>query len=129
MTGSTAAGVSCGMPRHVRVGYTLIELVIALLVFTVGGLGLVATSAVIGRELSANASRERAGRIAATRLEILAAECRGATGGRETIGGIESEWSVGSAGSSQVSLLELVTYATRRGNRTDAYRLMLPCRP
>ena len=52
-------------------GYTLIEIVVALLLFTVGGLALVATSAVIGRELNANATRERAGRIAATRLEIL----------------------------------------------------------
>ena len=115
------------MLKHLRVGYTLIELVVALLVFTVGGLGLVATSAVIGRELRANAIRERAGRTAATRLEILAAACRGAAGGRETIGGIESEWSVGFPDSARVSLRESVTYQTRRGARTDVYQATLPC--
>ena len=110
-----------------RGGYTLIELIVALLVFTVGGLGLVATSAVIGRELLANGVRERAGRIAASRLEILAAECRAATAGGETVGGISSEWSLGFPDSSHVSLLESVTYPTRRGRRTDVYRATLPC--
>lgn len=112
-----------------RAGYTLIELIVALLVFTVGVLGLVATSAVIGRELGANAVRERAGRIAATRLEVLAAQCRGATAGGETITGIRSEWSVDPSDSSRVSLIESVTYPTRRGGRTDIYRAVLPCAP
>ena len=112
-----------------RAGYTLIELIVALFVFTVGGLGLVATSAVIGRELLANAVRERAGRIAASRLEILAAECRAATAGGETVGGISSEWSLGFPDSSRVSLIESVTYPTRRGRRTDVYRATLPCGP
>lgn len=112
-----------------RAGYTLIELIVALFVFTVGGLGLVATSAIIGRELSANATRERAGRIAATRLEMLAAQCRSAAAGRETVGGIRSEWSVGFADSSRVSLLESVSFQTRRGGRTDIYRVLLRCPP
>lgn len=112
-----------------RIGYTLIEVVVALLLFTVGGLALVATSAVVGRDLDANATRERAGRIAATRLEILGAACRGAAAGREITGRIESEWSVGFPDSSRVSLLESVTYPTRRGRRTDVYRVTLACRP
>ena len=114
---------------HCRDGYTLLELIVALLVFTVGGLGLVATSAVIGRELLANAVRERAGRIAASRLEVLAAQCRTATAGRETLGGIRSDWSVSFPDPSHVSLLESVTYPTRRGGRTDIYGAMLPCGP
>ena len=112
-----------------RIGYTLIEIVVAILLFTVGGLALAATSAVVGRELNANASRERAGRIAANRLEQLRAECRSATGGRALIGRIESEWSVGFPDSSHVSLRESITYPTAKGVRTDVYRTTLPCRP
>jgi prepilin-type N-terminal cleavage/methylation domain-containing protein len=112
-----------------RPGYSLIELIVAILVFSVGGLGLVATSAVVGRELSANAARERAGRIAVTRLEILTVQCRVAMAGRETITGIRSEWSVGFPDSSRVSLVESVTYPSRRGGRTDIYRAVLPCPP
>jgi prepilin-type N-terminal cleavage/methylation domain-containing protein len=117
------------MPRRLPAGYTLIEIVVAMLLFTVGALALVATSALIGSELSANAIRERAGRIAETRLEILGAACRGATEGREVLGRIESEWSVGFADSGRVSLVESITYPTRRGGRTDSYRVTLPCPP
>jgi hypothetical protein len=115
------------MPLSLRVGYTLIEIVVALFLFAVGGLAVVATSAVVGLELAANAIRERAGRIAASRLEVLGAECHSARSGSESIGRIESEWSVGFPDSSRVSLVESVTFPTRRGNRTDRYRLTLPC--
>ena len=116
------------MPARLHKGYTLIEIVVALLLFTVGGLALVATSAVIGRELNATAIRERAGRLAGSRLEILAAGCRVATAGREVRGGIESEWAVGSRDSLHVSLLESIVYPIRGGSRTDSYHLTVQCR-
>ena len=110
-----------------RVGYTLVEIVVALLLFSVGGLAMVSTSAVVGRELSANASRERAGRIAATRLEMLRATCRSARAGSEELGRIRSEWSVGRPDSSKLSVVESITYPTKQGTRTDIYRVTLPC--
>ena len=116
------------MPPRLHKGYTLIEIVVALLLFTVGGLALVATSAVIGRELNANAIRERAGRIAGSRLEILAAGCRVATAGREVRGGIESEWTAAFPDSGRVSLLESIVYPIPGGSRTDSYRLTVQCR-
>ena len=117
------------MPRPSSAGYTLVEIVVALLLFTVGALALVATSAVVGRELSANAIRERAGRMAESRLEILGAGCRGATAGREAHGAIRSDWSVEFPDSAHASLLELIDYPTRRGTRTDSYRVSIPCPP
>lgn len=117
------------MKTCLRIGYTLIEILVALFLFTAGGLALVGTSAVIGRELNENATRERAERTAASRLEILAAGCRTASGGRETLGRIESEWSVSYPDSSHVSLLESITYPTRQGARSNLYRTTLPCRP
>jgi prepilin-type N-terminal cleavage/methylation domain-containing protein len=112
-----------------RAGYTLIEIVVAIFLFSVGGLALAATSAVVGRELNANAIREQAGRMAASRLEMLRAGCRSASGGREMMGRIESRWSVGFPDSSHVNLLESITYPTQRGARTDIYRVKLPCLP
>jgi Tfp pilus assembly protein PilV len=117
------------MRACLRIGHTLIEIVVAIFLFSLGGLALVATSALIGSELSANASRERAGRIAASRLEVLRAGCRSASGGREAFGRIESAWSVGFPDSSHVSLLESITYPTQRGARTDLYRATVLCRP
>jgi prepilin-type N-terminal cleavage/methylation domain-containing protein len=117
------------MRIYSRIGYTLIEIVVALSLFSVGGLALVGTSAVVGRELIANATRERAGRSAAARLEKLRAACQSASGGREDFGMIHSEWSVGSPDSSRVSLVEAVTYPTKLGKRTDIYRVTVPCPP
>ncbi len=117
------------MRIRVRTGYTLIEIVVAIFLFSVGGLALVATSAIVGRELSVNAAREGAGRIAATRVEILRAGCRTASSGSEKVGRIESEWSVGLSDSSHLSLLESVTYPARQGAHTDIYRATLPCPP
>ena len=115
------------MPARLYSGYTLVEVVVAVMLFTVGALALVATSAVIGRELNANAIRERAGRMAGTRIEMLGAGCRGATGGHEASGGIESTWSADFRDSAHVTVLESVIYPTRRGSRTDTYRVTIPC--
>ena len=117
------------MRTSLRSGYTLIEIVVAIFLFSVGGLALVATSAIVSREMNANATRERAGRIAATRLETLRAGCRGAISGRERIGRIESEWSVGLSDSSRLRVMESITYPTRQGLRTDVYRAAMPCAP
>lgn len=113
--------------RPARNGYTLIETIVAVLLFTLGGLALASTSAVIGRGLTADAIRERASRIAASRLEIISAECRTATSGREAFQQIDSEWSVSFADPSRVSVVESVSYVTGKGRRTEFYRALLPC--
>lgn len=115
------------MRIYARIGYTLIEVVVALLVFTVGCLALAATGAVVARNLNANATRERAGRTAASRLEILGAGCRGAASGRETFEQIESEWLVALVDSARLSVTESVSYPTPGGRRTDLIRAVLPC--
>ena len=115
------------MRNALAAGYTLIETVVALLLFTVGGLATVSTSALIGRQMNSNAIRERAGRMAASRLEILGAECRVAASGRETFQQIESEWTVVPFDSARVSVVESVSYPTTRGRRTDLFRAVLPC--
>ena len=114
--------------RKARIaGYTLIETIVALLLLTIGGLALVTTSALIGRAMNTNAARERAGRVAASRLEILGAACRSAVGGHETLQQVESEWSVAPFDSARLSVVESVSYPTANGRRTDMFRVVLPC--
>jgi prepilin-type N-terminal cleavage/methylation domain-containing protein len=73
-------------------GYTLIEVIVALMVFTVGALGLAASSGVVARAMGTNARRELAARIAVSRIETIASQCATAASGRETMLQIESEW-------------------------------------
>jgi type II secretory pathway component PulJ len=108
-------------------GYTLIETIVALLLFTIGGLALVTTSALVVREMNTNAVRERAGRMAASRLEILGAGCRRAADGHETFQQIESEWSVAFLDSARLSVVESISFPAPGGRRTDLIRAVLPC--
>jgi Tfp pilus assembly protein PilV len=108
-------------------GYTLIETIVALLLFTIGGLALVATSALLGREMNTNSVREQAGRMATSRLEKLGAGCRGAASGRESFNQVESEWSVAFLDSTRLSIVETTSYPTAQGRRTDRLRAVLPC--
>jgi prepilin-type N-terminal cleavage/methylation domain-containing protein len=116
------------MPRRRSAGYTLIEIIIALLLFTIGGLALVSTSALIARATNADGIRERAGRIAASRLEILSVECERAVSGRETLQQVESEWSVAPLDSARMRVVEAVTYPTSGGRLTLRFDSILPCR-
>ena len=115
------------MRLPLRHGYTLIETIVALLLFSVGGLALSSTAAVIGRQLSVDGARQRAALVATSRLEILRATC-GTTSGGDTLSGVRSEWSAAPAGAFAVALTERVTYATWTGTRTDTYNALVPCR-
>jgi prepilin-type N-terminal cleavage/methylation domain-containing protein len=77
-------------------GYTLIEVVVAILVFCVGVLALAGSSALVARGIARNALRERGARIAASRIEIIRSQCATATSGHETVQQIESDWIVSS---------------------------------
>jgi Tfp pilus assembly protein PilV len=108
-------------------GYTLIETIVALFLFTIGGLALVSTSALVGREMNTNAVRERAGRMAASRLEMLRAACRRAASGSETFQQVESAWSVAFLDSGRLSVVESVSYPTLDSRRIDRFRAVLWC--
>jgi len=110
-----------------RDGYTLVELTIALLLFAVGALALAGTSAVLGRALNVDAVRERAARVAATQIEVIAAQCHGAGSGHQSLGQIESNWSVSQSDSNRFDIRETVGYSASNGRRTDSYRALVWC--
>ena len=110
-----------------RVGYMLVELIIALLLFAIGGLALASTSAVIGRALNVDALREQSARMASRRIEILSASCRDATNGNETVPPISSVWTVSRPDAGQIDVSETVSFPGSRGRRTDAYRALVWC--
>ena len=108
-------------------GYTLAEIVIAILVFSVGGLTLAASSAVVVQAMGANALRERGYRIAASKIEEIRAECAIATSGRATVQGIESRWLVVRTEPGTISATESVRYRSASGFHVDTYRATIWC--
>jgi prepilin-type N-terminal cleavage/methylation domain-containing protein len=109
-----------------RRGYTLVEVVVALLVFTIGALALAASSAVVARTMHTNLLRERAGRIAASRIETIKSACSTAASGMENVEGIESRWTVG-RGAQTVSILESTRYQSATGLHLDSYQALALC--
>ena len=108
-------------------GYTLVELIVALLLFSIGGLALAGTSALIGRALNVDVQRERAARLASRRIEILTAACHDATNGSHDVPPIRSEWSVTRPDPEHIGVSESVSYPTSNGRRTDLYRTLAAC--
>ena len=113
--------------RAVRQGYTLVELIVAMLLFAIGGLAIAGTSALIGRTLNVDVVRERAARAAGRQVEIIAASCREATSGERNEQQIESAWTVSRTGGGRLDVTETVTYPTTRGRRADSYHAVVPC--
>jgi prepilin-type N-terminal cleavage/methylation domain-containing protein len=96
------------MERASRIaGYTLVEIVIAIVVFTIGALALTASSALIARSMARNAERERAARIGVSRIELVRSQCAIASSGRETLEQLQSDWVV-TRGTSMITIVESV---------------------
>jgi len=116
------------MPRSKeREGYTLVEVIIAILVFGVGALALAASSAIVGKAMAANAIRERGERSAANRIELIHSQCRAARSGEELSQQIQSRWLVAPENQSSISVVESVTYPASKGQRTDIYHALVWC--
>src|SRR5205823_11866713 len=109
-------------------GYALVELIVALLLFAVGGLALASTSAVLGKTLNQDAVRERAARIAGTQIEVLTAGCRSASNGMRSYAQINSGWTVSHLNPNTVEIRESVSYSSSAGRRTDSYYALVGCR-
>lgn len=108
-------------------GFTLIEVIVAIVVFGVGVLALVASSAIVARAMTANALRESSGRIASSRIELILSQCRAAISGEDRFQQIYSRWLVARSAPSEVSLEESVSYPASNGLHIDTYRAAVWC--
>ncbi len=119
-----------------RLGFTLVEVLVAILVLSVGLIPLVGTSAGITRMIGRGRMESRAARAASSRIEILrlaahatSPRCTDPTfvsGGPVTSGGMTESWLVAPPGT--VRLIRVtVTYVTVRGPRAAVLETALTC--
>jgi len=108
-------------------GYTLVEVIIAILVFGVGVLGIAASSGIVSKAMAVNAVRERADRIASSRIELIHSQCGTARSGEERFQQVHSRWLIAPDNPSRISVVESVTYPASNGLRTDIYRAAVWC--
>ncbi|HEX8849795.1 MAG TPA: prepilin-type N-terminal cleavage/methylation domain-containing protein [Gemmatimonadaceae bacterium] len=115
-------------PATSRGGFTLVELMVAMMVFSIGVLGLAATTATVARLMGSASRQTMAAAVAQSRIEKLrATSCASLASGSETVRGISSTWTVIVATRGD-SVTETVTFPIARGRtRTRVYKTMVTC--
>lgn len=115
-------------------GFTIIEVLIAVLILTVGLLGLVSSGAMVTRMIGEGNRFTQASTVANRQFETFRAQwvagaCAGAMDGSTTTAeGFTVTWrltSVAAGKARQVQLL--VSSPTARGSRTDTFYRTIPC--
>ena len=116
-------------PAGDRRGFSLIEVVVAILILTVGVLGLAATSTVVTRQIGGGAQQNTAANLAASRFEQMRArDCTTLTsaGAAVTTSGVSELWTVTPDIDSRV-VRDSVWYETTRGVRGFVFETTIPC--
>jgi len=111
-----------------RKGFTIIEVVVAVLVLTVGVLGLSATAALVTRMIGQGQRLSEATALAQRRFEILRSQsCSAITSGTETVGRYTLTWRTTDVSGRAVTVNLAVTSPTADATRTDTFQTTIPC--
>ena len=121
--------------RNNERGFTIVEVIVAIIVLTVGLLGLVTTSALVTRMIARGNRSAVASSFGAKRLEQLRVTgCRSQVAGKDTLktqsGSIvaTNSWSFTNAGNSHWAVLDTLKYQTSKGAwRTDILETEVSC--
>ena len=111
-------------------GFTIIEVVVAVLLLTVGVLGLASTSGAVKRMIGQCKRFTQVGVLASERMDILRGlPCDSLTDGSENRGRFQVTWQITSMASGEGRNLQVrVTSPTATGTRLDVFSTTLSCR-
>jgi prepilin-type N-terminal cleavage/methylation domain-containing protein len=122
--------------KHSRLGFTLTEVLVAILVLGVGIIALVGTSAMVTRMIGRGKVETRAAQAASRRMETLrlaayatSPRCTDpgfTSGGPVLSGGMTESWLVPPTGKVR-KVRVTVTYLTARGSREATLETVLTC--
>ena len=110
-----------------RPAFTIVEMLVAIVVFTIGLIALAATSGLVAAHVGDGGRLTASAHAARTVIDSLGAQrCEAIVGGAAARDGIAVEWSV--SRDSAAAEIDLIAGAVlRRGTRRDVYRLVVPC--
>lgn len=113
-----------------RDGFTLIELVVAVMILVVGVLGLAGTAGAVSRMVGGAAQQTIAANVAASRFETLRSlPCSQVVANTATTRNIAEKWTVTTeAGSSNLIVTDSITYNAAGGRtRRLAFQSSIRC--
>jgi prepilin-type N-terminal cleavage/methylation domain-containing protein len=122
-----------GSARRARRGVSLVELLVAMTLLTIGLLAIVGVSGSVTRSLGESRTDNSAALVAQSRFEQLAGTaCTSLTLNttvQVTTRGVTERYRVVDGGNNTRQIIDSVTWTTRKGTRRQAFSTLLPCRP
>jgi len=110
-----------------RGGFTIIELIIAVMIFTVGLLAMAGTASLIMMTITGSKTRSVAATVAESRFDRMRAQgCVAHTSGSAVTRGIREDWSVKTLARAD-DVTVVVTMLSNHRVRTQAFRSYIPC--
>jgi prepilin-type N-terminal cleavage/methylation domain-containing protein len=123
--------IGCGPRPAARRGFTIVELVVAIVILSIGMLGLASTAAVVTRQIGGGAQQTIAASLAESRFEALRARsCVGLVGGTAATRGITEVWTVATSTAARARVVtDTVKWSVRGRLKRASYTSMIPCIP
>jgi prepilin-type N-terminal cleavage/methylation domain-containing protein len=116
------------MRFSVRRGFTLVELLVAVVLVDMGLLALVTGTAILVRRQNELRARSAAVRLAGNRLQLLAAgPCVVVSGSGTAAPGVSERWSAEATANHTRELRDSVTFSVRGAERSLVLRTRLTC--
>ena len=114
-------------------GFTIIEVLIAIVILSVGVLGMVGSAGLVSRMIGQGKRNTQAALVAQQRMETIREtalstnpRCTALANGTATTSGVTENWRVTGAGRSR-RIRVIVTYPTNRGVATDTVNTVVGC--
>jgi prepilin-type N-terminal cleavage/methylation domain-containing protein len=114
--------------RRARRGFTLIEMIIAIIVMSIGVMGLASTASYVAQQMGGGNAQTIAAALSTKVTDSLSArKCTSLVDGTQTKRGVTVAWTVTSASRTR-SVVQTVTYRPKRGTtKTVTYRMVIQC--
>lgn len=110
-----------------RRGYTIIEMLVAIMIFTVGLLAMAGTASLIMMTIAGSQTRSVAAAVAESRFERLRAQtCTAHVSGTGVTRGLREDWSIKQMARAD-DVTVVVTMVSNHRVRTQTFRSYLPC--
>lgn len=128
---SPAPAVTRTRRARPRRGFTIVELIVAIMVLSVGLLALASSAGYTTRQMSSASLQTIAAQVTQSRFDSLASvscaalPASGTVSGKSTTRGVTETWSV-TDGNDVKFILDSITYKGRK--KPLEYRSVIPCR-
>ncbi|HEV2671324.1 MAG TPA: prepilin-type N-terminal cleavage/methylation domain-containing protein [Gemmatimonadales bacterium] len=113
--------------RRSQHGYTIVELLVAIMIFSVGLLAMAGTASLIMTMMGGSKTRTVAAVVAESRFELMRTQtCASHVAGTAVTRGVREDWTVTPLARAD-DVTVTITLVNRHRLRTQTFRSYLPC--